>query len=277
MFSFYFYKIMFLNKYNLFFILVLSTITIAAQDTIITNVIVFDQSNNNDTTKKDNVSLFKNAIKINPLLFLRGEIPVYYERSISNFFSIEASVGLTFKDYLGNASEEMSSNDFELEFEDYTEKVKPNLSYGVGIRYYTGGYALDGVYFALYFAKRNFDRDIIITSTTQNFDQNFNATTIIETFDFREKRHHNEIRLIYGENEFYFWDNMFLDYYIGIGIDFYNKDKVKVEDPTTDPSTLFNNAFNPFNNLNLNKTYSIESTSSIAPRFYLGVKYGFAF
>ena len=85
-----------------------------------------------------------------------------------------------------------------------------------------------------------------------------------EKYSFTEKRLHNEFRVLYGENEFYFWDNMFLDYYIGVGIDFYSRERVKIEQDISNPMSPSN-------------IYTLESENLIAPRFYLGVKYGITF
>ena len=49
----------------------------------------------------DTVNCVKNVLKINPLLFLRGEIPLYYERALSHRLSAEIAVGVTFRNYLG--------------------------------------------------------------------------------------------------------------------------------------------------------------------------------
>lgn len=252
---------------SIFFLAFFIVIKSNAQDTIITNVIVFDkadldESMDSNKTKSDKISQFKNAIKINPLLFLRGELAVYYERVIHKSFSLEGAIGVTFKDYMGGIFEEMSADDFVFIGADVTEKMKANISYKFGVRFFPSGYALDGVYFSLEFAKRNFDINLAIKNNIPQFDPiTFTQITDNTIYKFNEKRYHTEIKFIYGENEFYFWDNMFLDYYVGAGIDFYSEKKVKA---TSDIVTN-------------KQTYSIESSNNIVPKFYLGVKYGFVF
>ena len=49
----------------------------------------------------DTVNCVKNVFKLNPLLFLRGEAPLYYERALSPKISAEVAVGVTFRNYLG--------------------------------------------------------------------------------------------------------------------------------------------------------------------------------
>ncbi|MBK7268447.1 MAG: hypothetical protein IPI07_02635 [Flavobacteriales bacterium] len=48
----------------------------------------------------DTVKCVKNAIKINPLLFFRGEIPIHYERALTPRLSVELGLGFTWRDYL---------------------------------------------------------------------------------------------------------------------------------------------------------------------------------
>jgi hypothetical protein len=251
----------------LFVVLFFVVSTTKAQDTIITNVIVFDKTDlktSSDSTikKTDKISQFKNAIKLNPLLFLRGELPVYYERVINKNFSLEVAIGVTFKDYLGGMFEEISSDDFGFMGADVTEKMKANLSYKFGVRFFPSGYALDGVYFSLEFAKRNYDMNLSIKNSLPEFDPiTFTQIQNNTIYTFNEQRYHNELKFIYGENEFFYWDNSFLDFYIGAGIDFYSEKKVKA---TTD-------------NITNKQTYTLESSNNIVPKFYLGVKYGFVF
>ena len=39
-------------------------------------------------------------VKINPLLYFRGELPVYFEHAISQRVSMEIAVGITLRNYL---------------------------------------------------------------------------------------------------------------------------------------------------------------------------------
>ena len=48
----------------------------------------------------DTVDVVKNVIKLNPLLFFRGEIPLYYERALTHRLSAEVAIGFTWRNYL---------------------------------------------------------------------------------------------------------------------------------------------------------------------------------
>ena len=48
----------------------------------------------------DTVNCMKNILKVNPLLFFRGEIPIYYERALSSNLSAELGLGITYRNYI---------------------------------------------------------------------------------------------------------------------------------------------------------------------------------
>ncbi|MBK7268504.1 MAG: hypothetical protein IPI07_02945 [Flavobacteriales bacterium] len=48
----------------------------------------------------DTVKCVKNVIKLNPLMFFRGEIPIYYERALSPQLSPEPASASPWRNYL---------------------------------------------------------------------------------------------------------------------------------------------------------------------------------
>ena len=60
----------------------------------------------------DTVKCVKNVIKLNPLIFFRGEIPIYYERSITPRLGIEVGVGVTLRNYLALSFTGDDADDF---------------------------------------------------------------------------------------------------------------------------------------------------------------------
>lgn len=238
---------------------VLCSLNILSQDTITTKLIIFDQENIDEVTKgkNANTSLEKNALKINPLLILRGEIPIYYERALNNYLSIEAAIGMTFKDYSANFLDDIG-DDGSFFGENSQEEVKSNISYKLGLRYYTGGVVLDGFYFSVEYAKRDYTRDLSFRNTSYN---STTSSTFTTSYNFTEETNHSEIKLIVGSQEHYYWDNIFLDYYIGGGIDNFTEKKIKLDQDLNNGST----------------SYRLETKDSMKPRFYLGIKIGFVF
>lgn len=75
-------------------------ILILAQHSIAQQTIYFSKDSTTRSTKKKHRSSELNVVKIAPLTFISGYIPVYYERSITDFFSIQAGLGVTTRNYL---------------------------------------------------------------------------------------------------------------------------------------------------------------------------------
>lgn len=228
------------------------------QDTVKTTLIIFDQDNINTVTNKNNDSKNqKNALKINPLLYVRGEIPIYYERALNDYLSVEAAIGMTFKDYSTGLFDDGDSFDEKPE-----EKINSHVSFKLGLRYYSGGVVMDGFYFALEFAKRDYSKELTFVHVDNIYDpQTYTYTNLTQTYHLTEYDNHKEFKLIVGSQEHYYWDNFFVDYYLGVGIDSYEKARVERDLD---------------NNTNIS-TYKVIPTSSTKPRFYLGLKFGFMF
>jgi hypothetical protein len=227
-------------------------VNINAQDTITTKVIIFDEE---DMGKYDSSKRLggKNAIKFNPLLLFNGEIPLYYERAINSYFSAEIAVGMTFRDYLGDIGRYFN-DDSERE----NQKINSHFSYKLALRYYPGGVVLDGLYFSVEYANRNYSQNIDMESTgTDPVTGNFQRFTN----NFLEEQFHKEFKLICGGQDHDYSDNFFFEYYVGVGID--KRTVTSVEPDLDDPSGLNN--------------YKLETVEETIPRIYLGIKLGFEF
>ncbi len=229
------------------------------QDTVKTTLIVFDKEDVDAITKgkdgKSNVQ--KNALKINPLLYVKGELPIYYERALNDYLSVEAAIGMTFKDYSTGLFDDGDSFDEKPE-----EKINSHVSFKLGLRYYAGGVVMDGFYFALEFAKRDYTKELTFVHVDNIYDpQTYTYTNLTQTYHLTEYDNHKEFKLIVGSQEHYYWDNFFVDYYLGVGIDSYEKARVERD----------------FDNITNLSTYKTIPTSSTKPRFYLGLKFGFMF
>jgi hypothetical protein len=233
-------------------VFLLINLVLFSQDTITTKVIIFDED---DMSKYDssNPNYGENAIKFNPLLLINGEIPLYYERAINSSFSAEIALGMTYRDYFGDLLR-------SLDDENYRENTKTNshFSYKLAIRYYTGGVALDGFYFSLEYANRKYSQDVKIESSEYNIITNSNITS---TNNFTEKQFHNEFKIICGSQEHSYWDNFFVDYYIGVGVD--KRTLSSIESKRNDQTGV--------------NLYTLEKLEESKPRFYLGMKLGFEF
>jgi hypothetical protein len=223
------------------------SINVIGQDTITTKVIVFDQD---DMSKFDTKKEYgKNALKINPLLITSGEIPIYYERALNKSLSAEIAIGITYKDYMGDLLDD-SDNDFS---DSETDQVHPNISFKTGLRFYTGGEALDGFYFAVEYAKRKY-------ATTKEVTAYSVSSMSLNTLFLKEENSINEFKLIVGSQTHNYWDNFFVDYYGGVGIK--NQDKIVIN--------LEQDALG-------NDIYQLVPRKKSGPAIYLGLKFGFEF
>ncbi|MEO8590678.1 MAG: hypothetical protein ABI432_14985, partial [Flavobacteriales bacterium] len=81
----------------------------------------------------DTVDCVKNVFKINPLLFFRGEIPLYYERALTPNLSLEIGIGVTLRDYLHVSFVGDDADDYGAGTE-----IIPNLSFHMAARFYFG-------------------------------------------------------------------------------------------------------------------------------------------
>ena len=82
-------------------------------------------------------------VKINPLLIFNGEFPVYVEKQISGIFSVEAGLGVTFRDYAGPLGEYYGPD--QVTFFDSVavrnkySAVRPGFTFKLGGRIYLDG------------------------------------------------------------------------------------------------------------------------------------------
>lgn len=90
-----------------------------------TVVIIFN--NNSDSEEKKKSTGEDNIIKIAPLGFINGTFPVYFERRINDFFTIQAGVGLTGRNYMRSWIRQAANIDFGSTESEYKEMDYPWL------------------------------------------------------------------------------------------------------------------------------------------------------
>lgn len=262
----FFFSFTYMKKIKTLLLFMLLIGHVAAQDTIKTSVIVFDHDDVDKIISSDGTKSLrkKNALKINPLLILNGEIPIYYERAISDRFSVEFAIGLTFVDFMGNNMNAFfSDGDSEGRVsagEDVTEKIHNNLSFKSGLRYYLDDVILEDYYFAVEFAHRAFSRELIIDED-QYGPTGYNLGYSVKK-EFDEIQIHNEMKLIFGNQTHSYSGNFFMDYYIGVGLDMFIKEEAR-EDYSASNGFV--------------RSYVLKKEEGIKPRFYFGFKMGFLF
>lgn len=168
--------------------------------------------------KKD-ASDYKQLIKICPQWLLEGNVPIFYERKIGNNVSIEASVGLTFNNYLWDAFEQIGTyNGGAIPVS--KRYYQPSFSLGGGIRYYPSG-ALDGFYIAPEIRYRNYQsQGLATTATTNPGTPSTNPTNYLQ-----ESLVFTDLKFVFGYVA-YIDDVMPIEFFGGIGIRERNENRV---------------------------------------------------
>ncbi|MFH2140938.1 MAG: hypothetical protein ABIJ97_00845, partial [Bacteroidota bacterium] len=178
-----------------------------------------------------------NLIKANPLLILLGDIPIYYERRIADRIGVEIGVGMTLTDYYSLVLLE--------EYYDFTS-TKMGYSFVAGLHLYTSkNYkGLEELYFSPEFRIRKYFTEL------DQYDGINITPAILQSkilTDF-------QIKLGYIN---YWSDNVFAEYYCGIGI---RNRKTSYAYVNSTGSVL---------------TISLETNQVLVPCISAGIKIGF--
>lgn len=195
----------------------------------------------------DTVDCVKNVVTINPLLFLRGEIPVYYERALSIRLSAILGAGITYRNYLNLDFAGDDADDFGAGTE-----IVAKPSFHLGARYYLlDDLEPQGTYFQVEFAYLNYSKNITQKDSTGQFTSN----------KLLDERIYNDVRLLFGYQHLSGRNNWLFDFYGGIAMR--KRDMQIVHE-----------------DLNLSERqwmYSIENKRDNVPAFFLGVRIGYGF
>lgn len=200
-------------------------------------VVVFNQQEEEDKWTSP-----KNLVKLSLLEITSGDISLYYERGLAEKVSVEAGIGMTMDDYLGSAI-------FDDQFGEVSNDVQQLIGYsfGAGLRYYPYK-ASDEFYFAPEFKHRFYH-------TLYNL---YNGG--ITPLSFEETKTVTNARISVGY-VYWFDDNIFIDFYGGVGLNLY---KLKEYEAVYDETTF-------------EYIYVERTTRQPRPWLTLGVKFGFGF
>lgn len=231
---------------SLFWVLLLSTCatTFAQQDKKQTRVLLYKDR---IAAQWDTVKCIKNVFKINPLLFFRGEIPLYYERALSSRLSAELGIGFTYRNYLNLSFAGDDADDFGA-----GTLIRANPSYHLAARYYfKDGLEPEGAYIQTEFAYLDYAKDIRMKDSTGQLTDN----------TLRDDRIFNDLRLLFGYQGLSGNSNWLFDVYGGLGIRS-RAMKIVHED--------LNLAEGQWN-------YKVEEKNDVVPAIFLGVRVGYGF
>lgn len=203
-------------------------------------VAVMEKTETNENTNSNSII----SIKLNPVLFLRGDIPLYFEKNIYNNLTAEAGIGMTLNDYILNLSNDIA---WEQESEVGINR-SIGYSYRVALRYYASDYNFtsEGMYFELKYRSQVYNAEL------QNIG-------LIENIDKSLKHTNNDVLLTVGFVQI-FEENAFFEPYVGLGVRSRSYDQINF-DKTNDIVT----------------SYNVEAKTDLVPLLTIGVKLGIVF
>jgi hypothetical protein len=191
-------------------------------------LIELDHSKYDKHNKK--ASTEKNIIKFSPLGFLTGSFPIYYERVVNDFFTVQTGLGFTSRNYIRSIIQQASENnnikynypwDPSSPITDLTEDsyyfqyrtATPGFILSIQPRLYFESDAPDGAYLGISydFLRYNF-------KTTGMRDDPFNIGSTTQVGGPVKKEHENisDLMATFGYHDVY--DHLSIDYSVGMGI-----------------------------------------------------------
>ncbi len=187
------------------------------------------------------------AVKCNPVVLFRGEVPVYLERRLSRIFSLEAALGMTFEDFF-KTSVVQGKPLFPKD---------PNVNYLSGFtgklsfRYFPRGGALSGLYISPEIDFKNYRKDV--SGVYLGSDARYASGKL------RDQQNYMDLKALVGfqktdeiSHDFYF------DWYLGAGLRAGYEDNVVADEK----------------NANVIK---VNHSDVLSPLITLGVKIGLGF
>lgn len=206
--------------------------------TIAQETIYFQKDNASKSKKKKAGSKELNIVKIAPFAFIGGNIPVFFEHSINETFSIQAGIGLTTRNYildaLRYASDEGAGagsiygtqkivwsngelNNYSNQVNDLDNnylgrKSKMNFSYSIEPKVYVESEGLDGAFFSLSYNGAKYTNTI----NTVKKGLAYSSNPVLDGSTFNEYYKINNLLVNYGYQTLY--DHISLEYSLGLGI-----------------------------------------------------------
>ncbi|MFZ1527527.1 MAG: hypothetical protein WAT19_02175 [Ferruginibacter sp.] len=206
-------------------------ILISAQHSFAQQTVYFSKDSTQRGTKKKHRSSELNVVKIAPLTFISGYIPVYYERSITDFFSVQAGLGLTTRNYLrewannfeigetktgtntwnGQASYDENYNSLN-SFNN--RKASMGYFFSIQPRIYFESDGLEGSFLAISYDRANY-KSLARKIETGNTG-NASGEPVFTSAEFAEKEIISDISANFGNQTVY--DRITLEYTVGIAL-----------------------------------------------------------
>lgn len=204
-------------------LIIFSTLTTHAQQT------VYFTKDTSSVKKKHHRSSETNIVKIAPLSFLFGLVPVFYERRISDIFSVQVGAGITIKNYMKEITDDLElgkadEEDFTYNWnngqgsvtnfgsDDSKNTYKTGTFFSIQPRIYFEGEAMDGWYMGLSYENTTykFGSPTIVTGVSYS-----NPVAFTSTYS-KDYNKYSDIAVHFGGQSIY--DRLSLEYSFGIAI-----------------------------------------------------------
>ena len=215
-----------MKKIILINILLMSAFFSFSQDTV-----YFAKNITNSSGKKTKRSSEKNIVKIAPLSFISGYIPLYFEREITPFFSLQLGAGITTRNYLkewannfdfsdnenvkntwstpGNEGNDnyYSSNDFK------NRQSALGYYFSIQPRIYFENEGMDGSFIGI-----SYDRFRYNSSSYKIINGSFgtDGNPVFSSSTFKEYENVSDVSAIFGTQSLY--DHIAIEYSAGIAL-----------------------------------------------------------
>lgn len=182
--------------------------------------------------KNKSGSAEKNIVKLSPLSFISGQIPVFFEREINSFFSIQGGLGITTHNYweeLIDKANDGSTTEFQSitwddgstnnTYENLTpsgysnyRKSKMGTFFSLEPRIYFESEGMDGSYISLTY------RNMAYKTAANKIDASggFSSDPVYLNTTFAESKKMSDILVSFGYQTLY--DRISLEYSTGIGL-----------------------------------------------------------
>ncbi len=244
-----------------------------SKDTVIR--ITLDNSKYEKHKKK--ASTEQNIIKFSPLGFLSGSFPIYYERVVNDFFTVQTGLGFTSRNYVRSLIQQASDNsNLNINYpwdpiepiSDLSEKsynfqyrsTMPGFMFSVQPRLYFENDAPDGVYMGVSY---DFYRYNFNTSGMRRVDTIDNRKVTQRGGPLKKEFENiSDFMVTFGYHDVY--DRLSVDYSIGMGIR--NVSGIK-----------YYYAIEDFGNPPITPLQGITNYKQTAFNFNLGIKVGYHF
>jgi hypothetical protein len=211
-----------MKQFLISFLLAVSISSIQAQETV-----YFKKDDSKKSSARKNISSPSNIIKISPLSFIVGVIPIYYERAITNTFAIQAGLGITTKNYIRTAflsAQRSNLGTVKTKWSDGTDNTYSSLTtfdgndyrankigyfFAAEPRVYLNDEGLEGGFIGFSMSRANYK----FTHTRINPGSNvltFGSNT------FSEYENINDFLVTFGSQTLY--DKVSLEYNAGVGL-----------------------------------------------------------